>query len=304
MTTKRLFLFASYDKDNCVDFMLVHYLNALSKLGDIVFIMDNPLTPDELEKITEIPNVLYVSAEHHGEYDFGSYKLAYQWAQKNHLLAKYDWVYLVNDSVLGPLFDLGPVLEKLESNGTDVIGMSQFYREDILPHIQSWFIGLRGHVATANYVEKFMNNIRKLPSKELIVQKYEIGLSQMLYKHGHVFSAVSGTALDLSQQFYKAIAVGIPFLKKRIMHMLQMNELTSVLPDTLILPQIKFWLFCHDIDCREKSYVKTGYSSRYRIELFNCIPILRILRKNSYGISKDKYILFGMFPIFSISKRP
>ena len=47
-------------------------------------------------------------ATRHSEYDFGSYKRAYNWAQENLDTAEYEFVYLVNDSVYGPLFDLNP----------------------------------------------------------------------------------------------------------------------------------------------------------------------------------------------------
>ena len=78
---KRLFLFAAFDKDNIVDDTLIYYIKALSKFGDIVFVMDNNLSTAEIQKISKIPNVLYTNATKHGEYDFGSYKRGYIWAQ-------------------------------------------------------------------------------------------------------------------------------------------------------------------------------------------------------------------------------
>ena len=52
--TKRLFLFAGYDKDGIVDDTLIYYLSELSKLGDIVFVMDNDASETELNKIKQI----------------------------------------------------------------------------------------------------------------------------------------------------------------------------------------------------------------------------------------------------------
>ena len=85
---KRLFLFAGYDRDGIVDDSLLWYLKSLSGLGDIVFVMDNDATDVEIEKVRQIPNVLYANAVRHGEYDFGSYKRAYIWARDNKLLEK------------------------------------------------------------------------------------------------------------------------------------------------------------------------------------------------------------------------
>ena len=116
---KRLFLFAAYDAQGLVDATLVHYLRALSELGDIIVTVDNDVAPDEFKKISKIPHVLHAAAARHGEYDFGSYKRCYKYARDKQILDKYDWVYLVNDSVLGPLSNLAPILENLDSRGAD-----------------------------------------------------------------------------------------------------------------------------------------------------------------------------------------
>ena len=49
--TKRLFLFAAFDKFQHVDSTLMRFLNALSKLGDIAFVMDNELPDAEITAI-------------------------------------------------------------------------------------------------------------------------------------------------------------------------------------------------------------------------------------------------------------
>ena len=45
--TKRLFLFAAYDKNNVIDDTVVHYVKHLSSLGDVIFVMDNHLSQSE-----------------------------------------------------------------------------------------------------------------------------------------------------------------------------------------------------------------------------------------------------------------
>ena len=121
--TKRLFLFAGFDKDNIIDDTVIYYIKELSKIGDIVFVADNDLPSSEIKKISKIPHVLYAGAVRHEEYDFGSYKRAYLWAKQNKILKQYNWMYLVNDSVYGPLNDLEPIVKKLETSGAELIGM-------------------------------------------------------------------------------------------------------------------------------------------------------------------------------------
>ena len=120
----RLFIFASYDRDGIIDETLLYYLRALSELGDIIFTMDNDISSTELDKVKKIPNVISATASRHGEYDFGSYKRGYEYAEKNNLLKDYKFIYLVNDSVFGPLFNLKPILERMErENAGNAFGM-------------------------------------------------------------------------------------------------------------------------------------------------------------------------------------
>ena len=216
--TKRLFIFAGYDRDGIVDETLLYYLNHLSGLGDIVFTMDTDLPDSELAKIQEIPHVLHATAKRHGEYDFGSYKRGYAWARDNKLLNKYDWVYLVNDSVFGPLFDLTPALNKLESNNSEnAFGMIGLHttREMIAKyptHVQSWFVGVSKPVSNADWFADFLGDVQRQESKDAIVWKYEVGLNKTLVAHGVNIGVFERgfTGTDV----YSELIPNFPFLKK------------------------------------------------------------------------------------------
>ena len=106
MNKKRLFLFAGYDKDGIIDDALVHYVSAVSKFGDIVLCMDSDTPDPELKKIQKY--CVHATGVRHGEYDFGSYKRAYIWSTENLNLTDYDFIYMINDSVYGPLYVLTP----------------------------------------------------------------------------------------------------------------------------------------------------------------------------------------------------
>ena len=188
MTKQRLFLFAGYDKDGIIDDTLVWYLNALSKLGDIVLVMDCDVA--DTTKLKDIKNLLHFEVARHGEYDFGSYKRAYMWAHDNKILDQYEWVYLVNDSVYGPLFDLEPELKELESRGVDLTGMVDFSDYYTPAHIQSWFVGMSNKVATSDMIYNFMQSIRHRNNKSEIICKYEVGLSRTILQNGFKMSAL------------------------------------------------------------------------------------------------------------------
>lgn len=213
--TKRLFLFAGYG--HVVD-TLIYYINALGQIGDVIVVMDNDLPDTELDRIRNIPGVINVTAVRHGEYDFGSYKRGYQYAHKSGLLKKYDWVYFVNDSVYGPFYPLGPVLENLESRDADCVGMIDYMSPDNPAHIQSWFIGCRRGLITQPFMLEFLSGVQHHDDKQDIVLRYEIRMTRLIIDHGFTYSTVFQNAPGAPCPLFRApmeiLNCGIPFIKK------------------------------------------------------------------------------------------
>ena len=205
---KRLFLFAFYDPQGVVGEAALRYLEALQPLGDIVLATDCDLQPGEAEKLA--PRVLSFTAARHGEYDFGSYKRAYQQAD----LEGYDVLYLVNDSVVGPVYPLEPYLERMEALGTDAFGLvlnpSRRGR-----HLQSWFIGLKPAVFQADWFRDFLGSVAAAGSKEEVCVRYESGLARELEARSIPFAGLYELK---GKSVYNAVgrlcAAGFPFVKK------------------------------------------------------------------------------------------
>ena len=177
----RLFLFAGYDKDNIVADSLIYYVQALSQHGDVIVCMDNELTLKELQKIK--PYTIHATATRHGEYDFGSYKRMYQYARDKKILDKYDEIYLVNDSVFGPLFDIKTLLHKIEKLKFDASGII-VAKHETHSYIESWFIKLNKKIFTSLWFDKFMNSVQKQPTKIDVTIKYEHGLTNLIKNNG------------------------------------------------------------------------------------------------------------------------
>lgn len=287
-STKRLFLFAGFDTDNIVDDTVVYYIKELSKLGDIVFVMDNDLPKSEIKKLSKIPNILYTECSKHREYDFGSYKRGFLWARKKQILKKYDWVYFVNDSVYGPLFDLTNTLQNLENSGADFIGMTENCDKDTPIHIQSWFIGFNKKIFTADFFKDFMTKITHIPKKTHLVMKYEVGLSCMLMRHGfksHVLlDAKDNTVYDNPRA---TLIKGLPFVKKNgASNLRRMYFLYPYIEHEELLDYISAHMQRHHI-----KMVKDSFVDMYELRLFG-LPLIKISSKKSkcYKIYLFKYI--------------
>ncbi len=298
--TKRLFIFAGYDKDGIADATLIHYLNALSKLGDIVFTMDNDASETELQKILNIPNVLHATAKRHGEYDFGSYKRGYIWARDNKLLSKYDWIYLVNDSVIGPIFNLSQCMNEIESHDADMVGLVEYKGSELLPHLQSWFVGLRRTLATEPFFQEFMSNIKHLDSKELIVYSYEIRMTTMILQHGYTYYSYSMAGSDIYNKPIQCIAAGIPFIKKLSLHkIMQTYNLYSCVDENV---RNMILNYAQRIGINQEVININPYKKVFRLTLLS-VPIITIYCKSTFASNiAYKVKLFDFIPVMKIAR--
>ena len=205
---KRLFLFAFYDPQGGVGEAALRYLEALHTHGDVILATDCDLQPGETERLA--PLTLSFQAARHGEYDFGSYKRAFRMTD----LSGYDVVYLVNDSVVGSVYPLGPYLERMEALGTDAFALvlhpSRHGR-----HLQSWFIGLKPTVFQAPWFRDFLVSVTAAGSKEEVCGRYENGLTRLLEAHSVPYAGLYELrGKSVYNDVWRLCRKGFPFLKK------------------------------------------------------------------------------------------
>lgn len=212
MSVKRLFLFAGYDAHGHIDASVVYYVRALAQYGDVVIHMDNDCPDGSINKLT--PYTIHAAAIRHGEYDFGSYKRAYIWAYENLNLNNYDFVYMVNDSVYGPLHDLGKTFSQLESTDTDAFGIVCNPNPDH-PHIQSWFIGMRPSIFSSHWFHDFITSVTKQPDKGSVTQLYEQGFTALISANNKKWNCIYTIEnRGIYNKIKKLYTRGMPFMKK------------------------------------------------------------------------------------------
>ena len=210
LSVRRLFVFASYDKDSEVKETLLHYLKSLAVYGDISFCADCHMPKEPFSVLGD--NLVRFQAARHGEYDFGSYKRAFLSPELSP--ESYDFVYFLNDSVYGPFRDLGDYLLRMESLGTDAFGLVMNSRRSG-PHLHSWFLGFKPAVFMSDWFRDFLQSVRKEDSKTDVCVKYEVGLSELLSARG-----VENRALfyvnrkKIYNAPFKLCRQGLPFVKK------------------------------------------------------------------------------------------
>jgi lipopolysaccharide biosynthesis protein len=209
---KRLFLFAGYDKQGIIDDAMVFYVRALSKKGDVIVCMDSTCKKTETNKIK--PYVLHTIAKRHGEYDFGSYKRAYQYARDKKILNKYDHIYLVNDSVFGPLCNITQTLKSMEQRKTDAVGMVVATHKTH-SYMESWFVRINKKIFSTTWFDNFISSVQHEEQKYIITVKYEHGLTNVIRDHkyswGGIYTLRGRFTYNHPKKLFKR---GCPFIKK------------------------------------------------------------------------------------------
>lgn len=95
---------------------------------------------------------------------------------------EWDWTILTNSSVIGPLFPLAPIFDRMEASGVDFWGMTR--SREIRPHLQSWFLAFSGSATASDAWHAFWAGVRDFLEKRRVIRDYELGLTATLEAAG------------------------------------------------------------------------------------------------------------------------
>jgi lipopolysaccharide biosynthesis protein len=174
-----LCLYAHYDPQNRVDPYVFFHLRALSQAGfDIVFSSTcSTLRAVDYQALLHLCRTIITRTNR--SIDFGSWKTAFDlssdWSQ-------YKFLLFTNDSVFGPMTDLGLVLGRLYSSPADLWGMTDSYQYS--HHLQSYFLLFKINDRTKVFLRSFWNGFVFLKYKKHIILEYELGYSAQASKAG------------------------------------------------------------------------------------------------------------------------
>ncbi|WP_396329941.1 FkbM family methyltransferase [Burkholderia anthina] len=95
-----------------------------------------------------------------------------------------DALYLLNDSLIGPFNDASfeKMLARLRSEPADMVGLTESWEHQW--HVQSFFLALRRRALASPVLQDFFGNVVILPTKDDVIQRYEITLAPTLQAGG------------------------------------------------------------------------------------------------------------------------
>jgi Rhamnan synthesis protein F len=183
----RIALYVHYSATGQVSEMVRYQLGLLGQFGfTIVFIsMAARIPEDDWQTVRQLC-ALVVQRENFGR-DFGAWhdlmpEVQDRWRRLDELM-------LANDSVLGPIYPLAPVIEAMRSGGNGLFGLTESLQGG--PHLQSYLLLARGEAAVRD-LTGFVQRMYVSHSKWLLVQMGEIRMARWMRRRGHRVAAVFG----------------------------------------------------------------------------------------------------------------
>ena len=220
---KRVAIFASYSKDGIIPEYVLYYLQGLKMVAEeIVFVADSDVQPGEEDKLKGL--VRYSKCGRHGCYDFGSYRIGFEWAEKNGVLDDADELILCNDSCYGPAYPFEKVFAEMNKKECDFWGMVESH--EMKTHLQSYFLVFKKAVFQSSSFKEYVHSFEKQEDFWGYVKKYETNFAGHLSEAGFTFASYinpaqyeelnNGKPINPTVFPIKMLEDGMPLIKRKI----------------------------------------------------------------------------------------
>jgi len=125
-------------------------------------------------------------------------------------------LYLLNDSLIGPFSDVlfESLLTRLRTEPADMVGMTESW--ELQWHIQSYFLALRRSTLAHPILQGFFNTVTILPTKDEVIQRYEINFAPTLRAVGISCAVLFPSENRNNRTLFdwrRLIEEGFPFVK-------------------------------------------------------------------------------------------
>ena len=231
-TEKRLMIYVHFDDKNKISDLDLASLKAMRKdVEELVFISNSRLSEKEKGKLSGIADKIWIR-ENKG-YDFGAWKYGIEKLGFAYL-AGFEQLIIMNNSSVGPIYDLEPVFDKMRKEKKDLWGITlypycadgSFINEPYIPeHIQSYFVVFNQNVLESEAFQNYWIYYEPTDDFAGTIARGETKLTAALAQAGFSYGAYLPESRDLVQWFqtgqphnelaYQYAILGSPFLKKK-----------------------------------------------------------------------------------------
>jgi len=237
---RELCLFVTFSRQSEIkSYVASHALSFVKKNIDVVLIINTENFDQPIKNIESIPEDVAICVRENKGFDFGA------WSQVMNELNfdRVDRLYLVNDSIYGPLNDesFSKLIDRVRNSKSDFLGLT--FTNKYFFHLQSYFLVFDKRILNCDEFFIFMKNIMQLPAKSMVTQFYEIRLTQFLKNLGFncepMYELTDKKGSNIVYKFPRELVeVGFPYVKTRLVRYGQDKGLAAeFLPQHLPLDQ-------------------------------------------------------------------
>lgn len=156
-------------------------------------------------------------------FDFGAWAHAYCLLAPEMVRRR---LYLINDSIIGPLDSAAHrmLLRRVRESTADLVGLTRnHYPRD---HLQSYFLAINQRLLRAAIFDELMQRIVNMPSKQNVIDCYEVWMTQFLESRGFANEAIfpqilrggaGSSSNDTIWMWKELLEMGFPFVKSGVL---------------------------------------------------------------------------------------
>ena len=180
---KQVCIFVSYSPVALIKPHVLHHIKALrnAKIAVVLVINVDDVHADLIQLDLHDLEVSGLYIRPNFGFDFGAWSQLYAMLGVN-----IDRLYLVNDSMIGPLagYMFDNMVAKIHQSTADMVGLlgnpaPQF-------HLQSFFLVFNRRILADQRFQTFFKGLWCLPTKDMVIDFYEVRLTQLIQSWGYV----------------------------------------------------------------------------------------------------------------------
>ena len=176
--------FVTYCAKNVIKPHVIHHVKCLVKMGLHVILIVNSDTPSEfnLKKHSLMPSLSACFLRQNIGLNFGAWSDVFRFYRNQS--SSWKRLYLVNDSIIGPLdkSDFQRMIEKIRNTDADFQGLTS--NIDHRFHLQSFFLVLENSLLNSRDFRNYFENIHQFRDKQFVIDVYETWLTQYVQSLG------------------------------------------------------------------------------------------------------------------------
>ncbi|HFI0149476.1 TPA: rhamnan synthesis F family protein [Streptococcus suis] len=192
---KRLLLYVHFNKFGKLSSHVEYQLAQLRPLfSKIIFISNSSLSEQDEAKLRQAVLVDQILRRENIGFDFAAWRDGMSHVGFEEL-KHFDSVTLMNDTCFGPLWDMGEVYNRFESNPeVDFWGMTNFRaNKQFKEHIQSYYLSFSQRVVQSKAFQDFWIGVQNFTNVQDVIDNYETQVTTNLVDAGYRYQTVFNT---------------------------------------------------------------------------------------------------------------